>query len=1216
MITIHPIMRNLCIVLILTILLLAITVTDVVSQDTNVVSKGTDTTTVVSSRSTGGKSVLAEQAFPPIRVMGENGKTSFVLIGYTPEDIEELLNTSKNPRELPSFSIQDLDIDGRITEEKSTRYAQLTVRLKIVSRFGSTVKIPLKMKEGVFLFSKEGRNGAGNSSDFQNNIDNIVKYQGNGSCLLTVDPLDGQYVVLIQSTRQQQPKAENRVPTPSEPEVSSEGAEEENSESSEIPEPERVNVPESTIPSENNFDQTIEQSLDQHHYLELELCFPLSKLGTEENRLLISFPQTVRSNFRLYVPIPEAVLSEAKGVARTERVDFNETTTRFEMQGLAGNFEIAWQKKQEEKAPENPILQVEKATIFAQLNNSDTEYEAVLPVRVQAGVLPKFMVKLPEDARWIPDESTKSEYTIRELPKDANEKSVTLEVTPQTAASPDALTVRLKATKSIPPEQQSAWRDIHGFEVIGAEKQYGVIEIGIPSEMRPNLRPLRRVRQIETSEATAQEGVAAEFEFFSQPFLLRAQASKPQTRIRVTPEYQIQVNKGLTLKGTLSYMVHGQKAEQLTINMKDWPRVKIGPDTVVDNARIASNNGVWTVPLLVPTDGPIDLTLEANRDMPNMEENQVRLAIELPKAVDANWMEPAAVVIVPADNLELSPLEGSEIPEEFRIKGMSRAVRRSVTPKIEIPVRRQDPLIYRMDSPDARFVTDIIMHSQQIRVLSQADVKLLDSEDQVTQSLVYSVDYEPLRILNITVPKAIDVPDRLRFTVENMRVKVLSSENDPENPKNVKKRLELSEYRSGNFELKIRYSFPAIEIPPQMTTQQTIPLIVPDDGTLTDQIVNISVGSGVQTNLPDDKEKINSWVSSDLSGNFSLRSPVFQYRASEPETEIPLDVRLEDRGVLGTAEVERAWIQTWLLSENREDRIAYRFTSEKDAFYVNLPKNVISGRVAVLLDDVPISVQVDRGKLVVPLNPEQNKKTHTLDIWYQVRGSEYTNSRSIDLPQLDPEVWVRRMYWQVVLPESKHILGSSPGWTSEYHWKWNGWFWERTPTLSQKDVGIWVDSKQVQTLSIPTETNIYLFSSLQPPVECQFYVVDRGVMVLLSSGVFLLVGLLLIYIPKLRYPGVLFVLVIAAFTSIVYRPAVFLVLLEAGILGIVLALFAAMLYRIFCRNEAWTVPSHSSSAFSRNRISALTENLPSVIVEEESIENLNTNVTKNERGLD
>ena len=60
----------------------------------------------------------------------------------------------------------------------------------------------------------------------------------------------------------------------------------------------------------------------------------------------------------------------------------------------------------------------------------------------------------------------------------------------------------------------------------------------------------------------------------------------------------------------------------------------------------------------------------------------------------------------------------------------------------------------------------------------------------------------------------------------------------------------------------------------------------------------------------------------------------------------------------------------------------------------------------------------------------------------------------IEFPRLGPDVWVRRMYWQLVLPANEHVTANPAGFTGEFTWDWEGYFWGRQPLLGSGAIGV------------------------------------------------------------------------------------------------------------------------------------------------------------------
>ena len=80
---------------------------------------------------------------------------------------------------------------------------------------------------------------------------------------------------------------------------------------------------------------------------------------------------------------------------------------------------------------------------------------------------------------------------------------------------------------------------------------------------------------------------------------------------------------------------------------------------------------------------------------------------------------------------------------------------------------------------------------------------------------------------------------------------------------------------------------------------------------------------------------------------------------------------------------------------------------------------------------------------------------------------------------------------------------------------------------------------------------------------------SRPLIIFGSSGLALLVGLILIYVRQSRYAGSLLGLGVALIAVLLYQSSVVLLMLQAAVFGVFLALGAGYVYRIFHRQKQW-----------------------------------------------
>jgi hypothetical protein len=303
-----------------------------------------------------------------------------------------------------------------------------------------------------------------------------------------------------------------------------------------------------------------------------------------------------------------------------------------------------------------------------------------------------------------------------------------------------------------------------------------------------------------------------------------------------------------------------------------------------------------------------------------------------------------------------------------------------------------------------------------------------------------------------------------------------------------------------------------------------------------------------------------------------------QLAADRRTPQIELAVQLADQDQHATV-VDRAWVQTWLTPSARQDRAVFCFTSSRKELPVVLPAGTATGQVDLQLDGRPIEGRATGdGWLLVPLTGEVGQR-HILEVRSHFAAHTHQpGSLSIELPRLGSDAWVRRMYWQLVLPRNEHLLAASGGLTTEFTWGWQGWFFGRRPLLEQDELEEWAGV--TRRASLPMGTNQYLLSSLGNVEQGDVYTASRAWIVLMASGAALVAGLLLIYVPASRHPATLFAAAVVLLCLGLLYPEPMLLVSQAAILGLGLALLAGLLRRSL-RRRRMVLPERASSVVER-----------------------------------
>jgi hypothetical protein len=853
-------------------------------------------------------------------------------------------------------------------------------------------------------------------------------------------------------------------------------------------------------------------------------------------------------------------------------------TTQLKILGLRSDFEVSWRKKKVEVTDDQPVLFVDKAIIDVRLDPQLTVYDATLPVSSMTGSFEKLQIRLPQGSTLNRETTEKyaedAGYTISE-PNDASVLEIRL---PRKTAGP--VSVRIKTVQQYKSEKPGFKRDLTGFEIIGAERQTGYLTVTIPSDMKANWEPNKGVRRVENSIPSGTNPVAtgdARFEFVLPSFLLQARIISPQTRINVRPEYQINVTMGsLSMAARFSYIVNGSKTDQLKIQLPDanW-NCEVGPPNLVDSSSIEQDeSGLLTIPLRSPTEGAFDIELRAYRSIPLDDQGKQRIVLALPQP-RVTWSEPAPVVIVPANNVEIQPIDVDTDSETVqRTVGLTRQNRRSMPVRLELADLQQEPLFYRTEPTGAVFVADIIYHQQKITTTIQTDIRLRSEKEQITQVVSCDIAYVPIDKMYFLIPKSIEENGNLQIRLGNRILEFrdvvsLGSEEVPENWS--RKMVQLPEAMF-KFQLVFRYSIPPVPLAPDLTALFSTSFIRPADTPVTNHRVNLIVPNGYHIELHNDTKQ--PWEAVSESGSGEDTPFVFQSAGSP--SRITFSISVSDRDVSGTTVVDRAWLQTWLTGTLRQDLGMYLITSNRDSVTLKLPAEALKDRkIFVQLDHTAIPANVSAtGKLIIPLKPEHRERPVEIEVNYRYPLEMPQRSVQLDLPGFEDDVLVRYEYWQIILPPNRHIIGIPKGWTPEYRWAWNGLFVGRVPSIHQDDIGL--EDRKRETAEPVSNMNQYLYSNLHPASEATLYIVDRSLIVLVSSSLALFIGLVLIYIPGSRYYGSFFGLIVAFFAVLYYRPAPVLLMLQASSFGVCLALGVWYLYRIFHREEQWVIPSSPS----------------------------------------
>jgi hypothetical protein len=901
----------------------------------------------------------------------------------------------------------------------------------------------------------------------------------------------------------------------------------------------------------------IRGSAGQQHLVTVKMLLPLVSTG-EETRLKVLVPRATASELRLKVPLAGAVAKVSEGATlRTPNGGKNET--ELTAVGLGGDFELSWHRP-EARVAEAPAVLEAQGTLLARLDHRSVDAEATLSVRSYGRLFDSFRVRLPQDAELVP--GTPNGYSVSVVDGGAasgpRQRVVEIRLPKQTSGPVE---VHLTTNRAADTTKPGVWQELAGFEVLGAARQWGTIAVSAAGDWQILWGPNSGVQQTEpVPEALRRKDVVAAYDYVTQPCSLSARLVPRKTRIGVEPEYLVSVEGGaVRLDAKLRYTVRGGKVLALDVLMPDWQIDEIGPDSLVavDGVPKETGSGALSIPLLQPSSGQIEVRLRAHRPLAAQAKSLV-LALPQPQASASGSVVlvvlPAVLVVLPADNVELLP-GGEATTGLFRQQGAI---------PIELPPRQQEPLFYRSEAK-AVFAAEIRRHAQQISVHVASQAELDAQGGQVEQKLTYLISYEPTDHVVLDVPRGLAESGRLDMKCDGQAVVPFAlGEAGIGTPQSVRLRVALPKPTIGLCELSLRYALPPHKLPAEGRATLLIPLVMPEDGDLLSNRLRVTAGSELFM-----QARSGSWAVVETAPPAAGPQPAerrgLQLTAATRCGQVELALEGQPASQPDVA-IDRAWVQTWLTGEARQDRAVFQFTSNRREFELSLPAGAVHERLDVALDGkrLPATVAAEN-TLVIPLTAgsapgDAGWGRHTVEVRYHMADPRPPRgAMALELPHPRSEAWLRQMYWQLILPRDEHVVLSPRNFTCEARWGWSGSYWGRRPGLDQCQLEDWAGVPRGERGLGAGGANDYLYSILGTVNQAELRTASRSMIVLAASMVVLAAGLLLMYWPKARHPvGLLAATVVLAAVT-VWMPEVALLAVQAAVLGLVLALVAGLL---------------------------------------------------------
>jgi hypothetical protein len=930
---------------------------------------------------------------------------------------------------------------------------------------------------------------------------------------------------------------------------------------------------------------------EKSHVVTLQISVGLTDSGAER-RLALRLAHATESSLRITVAEPNVDVSLAggdgivtTGTATTEISGAK--TTQIVVIGAAGEMQLGWRPKAASATASAGQLDANgEISVRVQSEHRITS-EARLRVRSYGPALETFRVRLPPGMELLPVPPG-SGISVTPLAASGSETSAKGEVPGQ------IVEVRLeKPALGVTEVVLRASRDADGgssapllparFEVLGAIRQRGTIDFLMDGEWQLDWKEDKSVHRTDLTPETAAARVVARFEYFRQPCNLALKVTTRPSRVSVEPMHLVFVDaQHVRIETLLKYRFRGARATGLSFAMGDWKFDRLTPDALLDfpvNPGATVNPGAGQEELHVPfragTAPPteLELKLEAHRTVPAGSE---RLALSFPRPL-ADIVAPATILFFAADNLELTP-------EATELVGLSP------DPTAGRSAGREHATLAFRDfggGEPAQFVGKMRLLSRTTTSTARAKVRIERQQLQVEQLLEYRVAHEPQQTFVLLCPSGVATSGDLQVLMNEEPLSVLpAAESKTTNDGLVRMQFSTPGEEIGSFRVAVRYSVPLVWDRKSPLALE-LPLVVPlDEGKeqFTSQHLEFVLPEGMA--IEPDADRIEETAQAvPLSGGsphaYSWSEPVFLSRWTlEPGQGAPA----------APTTVLAMWVQTWLTPEIRRERVAWSVTTQQESLRIKLPK-IVRGdglQTAINGNEVPHGGLRDAGgHIALNLPAEVRGRECVLEVFYTLEppGTDFvTLNESLQPAKIEEALAPRRVYWQLLLPENRHLIVGPRELTSEMVWAADRWPLMQRPVMDQRQLEAWIKGSRQPLL--PRGANEYLFGTLGRWPTLNVMAAPRWLIVSMASAAALVFGLVLIHVPRARSPDVMLVAAVLIAAGGVAAPGAALVVAQGALLGLAVGVTAMAVAWLAAGRTRFAAPAVSTAA-AKSRESSL-----------------------------
>lgn len=826
----------------------------------------------------------------------------------------------------------------------------------------------------------------------------------------------------------------------------------------------------------------------------LEGFLPITRKANQKS-IELKLPAPVLADIRLVVDGPVTSIEglDQAGVTTT-RDEQGRSTAR--LVGAADSIRASWRPNARRQGEQIASLEaIGQATVEIAMDR--IAYRMRYDLNAFGQELSRVEIQLPAGAALTGSDGP---YEVATLAgKEEGATTVEIRFADPTADPPP---IELRYETADLPGIEPAERAIVMPRVIGAYRQHGVVALTIDPRLQAYFETSGSIEQIARTELPADLRSAsptAAFAYAGIDWTLTAATQPQELRVRVEPAYRLALrNEQADLQMQLDYQVTGGRIFVILIDLAGWSLADVPLEAGgrIDQARIVeTSEGLLRLPLRDAVDDSLSLDLTLRR----------------PADLGANsWPLPTALeaVVAPGRLTVESRPALRAVPLASGLVGMAQLERENTTTAAE----EDAPLEFETFASDLRFSAELSRREQQVAVKVDVEATIVGQTCEVVERLAYQIDFEPLRQAEFVLPRELWEAGGLQWELDGQPlpnpapIAAAAEGNAVDTAALV---MEFPQPLLGQVELVLRYQTPITLPAAGREVAEVTPLVMPREHVAGVQAVVKATGPYEVGWSP-----LAAQLGWTVPAETTSEAGALSLASTERATRLPLELRPVRPEARGRLTVKKAWVQTWLAAQQRQDRTVYLIRTRRESVALELPgPQLLERPIEVLVDGTPSAWQQEgpnRIRLQLPPASETERLSdYVLEfriaaeaapgIWARVRAN---------VPRLIDADTRATTYWQVILP-SHYTAATTPNEMSADYWLgWSNYRWGRQPTRDSGDLERWIGANAGPPT--PKSSHQYLFVAFHMPGSLEASVVRRAWLVAASAAGLLAVVALLV----------------------------------------------------------------------------------------------------------